>query len=89
MKGPIATTFTAAHRLMVPVTFAIALSVAPAVPAVVAGTVADSTTPAASASASGLALNRHGGGIYKHLWLDEIGPHVYVPHVDTTVHQSR
>ncbi|MGV0810718.1 hypothetical protein ABQF34_02030 [Mycolicibacterium boenickei] len=24
-----------------------------------------------------------------HSWLDQIGPHVTVPHVDTTVHQSR
>jgi hypothetical protein len=23
-----------------------------------------------------------------HDWLDQIGPHVTVPHVDTTVHQS-
>ncbi|KHO20368.1 hypothetical protein [Mycolicibacterium setense] len=24
-----------------------------------------------------------------HSWLDQIGPHVTVPQVDTTVHQSR
>ena len=24
-----------------------------------------------------------------HSWLDQIGPHVTVPHVDTSVHQSR
>jgi hypothetical protein len=24
-----------------------------------------------------------------HSWVDQIGPHVNVPHVDTSVHQSR
>jgi hypothetical protein len=28
-------------------------------------------------------------GIDHHSWLDQIGPHVNVPKVDTTVHQSR
>jgi hypothetical protein len=28
-------------------------------------------------------------GVDHYGWLDQIGPHVTVPHVDTTVHQSR
>lgn len=28
-------------------------------------------------------------GVDHHSWLDQIGPHVTVPQVDTTVHQSR
>jgi hypothetical protein len=28
-------------------------------------------------------------GIDHHTWLDQIGPSVHVPHVDTSVHQSR
>jgi hypothetical protein len=28
-------------------------------------------------------------GIDHHVWLDQISPTVVVPHVDTTVHQSR
>lgn len=27
-------------------------------------------------------------GVNHHTWLDQIGPQVSVPHVDTTVHQS-
>ena len=43
-----------------------------------------------SVSPGGIDLSPHnGGGIYKHLWLDAIGPQVSVPHVDTSVHQSR
>jgi hypothetical protein len=43
-----------------------------------------------SVSPGGIGLSPHdGGGIYKHIWLDAIGPQVSVPHVDTSVHQSR
>jgi hypothetical protein len=40
------------------------------------------TTPAAQAAFAVPA------GVDHHVWLDQIGPHVNVPHVDNTVHQS-
>ena len=63
----------------------------------VAASAALATPPSATWVAAGsispgyIQLSTHGdgGGIYKHIWLDAIGPRVYVPHVDTRVHQSR
>ena len=56
----------------------------------VMSTETSATWLASSASPGGIALSPHnGGGIYKHIWLDAIGPQVSVPHVDTSVHQSR
>lgn len=72
-----------ARQVIAPVVVGIAILIAP-VPLAIATTATATATPESSAS-----LSAHGGGIYKHLWLDAIGPQVYVPHVDTTVHQSR
>lgn len=62
----------------------------------VAASVALTTPPPATWLAAGMVspnyiqLSAHGdgGGIYKHLWLDAIGPQVHVRHVDTRAHQS-
>jgi hypothetical protein len=41
------------------------------------------------AGALGVTAPAAQAGVDHHVWLDQIGQHVNVPHVDTTVHQSR
>jgi hypothetical protein len=45
--------------------------------------------PAAQADAAPISPTLVSTGIDHHTWLDQIGPNVTVPQVDTTVHQSR
>jgi hypothetical protein len=45
--------------------------------------------PAAQADVAPAAPSLITTGIDHHTWLDEIGPNVSVPQVDTSVHQSR
>lgn len=42
-----------------------------------------------SAPAGVISSSQISAGVDHHSWLDQIGPHVNVPKVDTTVHQSR
>ena len=45
--------------------------------------------PAAQADAAPVSPSIIPTGIDHHTWLDQIGPNVNVPQVDTSVHQSR
>jgi hypothetical protein len=45
--------------------------------------------PAAQADAAPVSPTLISTGIDHHTWLDQIGPNVNVPQVDTSVHQSR
>jgi hypothetical protein len=45
--------------------------------------------PAAQAAVGPVSPITVSAGIDHHTWLDQIGPSVNVPQVDTTVHQSR
>ncbi|KAA0079713.1 hypothetical protein CIW52_26560 [Mycolicibacterium sp. P9-64] len=45
--------------------------------------------PAAQAVAGPVSPTTISAGIDHHTWLDQIGPSVSVPRVDTSVHQSR
>jgi hypothetical protein len=45
--------------------------------------------PAAQAAVGSVSPTTISAGIDHHTWLDQIGPSVNVPQVDTTVHQSR
>jgi hypothetical protein len=47
------------------------------------------TAPAAQAAVGPVAATTISAGVDHHVWLDQIGPSVNVPKVDTTVHQSR
>ena len=45
--------------------------------------------PAAQAAVAPVSSTTISAGIDHHTWLDQIGPSVNVPKVDTSVHQSR
>jgi hypothetical protein len=45
--------------------------------------------PAAQAAVGPVSPTTVSAGIDHHTWLDQIGPSVNVPRVDTSVHQSR
>jgi hypothetical protein len=45
--------------------------------------------PAAQADAAPVSPTLISTGVDHHAWLDQIGPNVNVPQVDTSVHQSR
>jgi hypothetical protein len=45
--------------------------------------------PAAQAAVGPVSPTTISAGVDHHVWLDQIGPSVTVPQVDTTVHQSR
>jgi hypothetical protein len=45
--------------------------------------------PAAQADAGPVSPTLISTGVDHHTWLDQIGPNVNVPQVDTSVHQSR
>jgi len=45
--------------------------------------------PAAQAAVAPFSPATISAGVDHHVWLDQIGPNVNVPKVDTTVHQSR
>jgi hypothetical protein len=47
------------------------------------------TAPAAQAAVGPETSTTISAGVDHHVWLDQIGPKVNVPQVDTTVHQSR
>jgi hypothetical protein len=47
------------------------------------------TAPSAQAAVSPVSSTTISAGIDHHTWLDQIGPSVNVPKVDTSVHQSR
>jgi hypothetical protein len=45
--------------------------------------------PAAQAAVGAVSSTTISAGVDHHVWLDQIGPQVNVPKVDTSVHQSR
>jgi hypothetical protein len=45
--------------------------------------------PAAQAAVGPVSATTISAGVDHHVWLDQIGPSVNVPKVDTAVHQSR
>jgi hypothetical protein len=45
--------------------------------------------PAAQAAVEPVSSTTISAGVDHHVWLDQIGPQVNVPKVDTSVHQSR
>lgn len=47
------------------------------------------TAPAAQAEVVADSVSTLTNGVDHHVWLDQIGPKVNVPHVDTSVHQGR
>ena len=47
------------------------------------------TAPAAQAAVAPVSSTTISVGVDHHVWLDQVGPQVNVPKVDTTVHQSR
>jgi hypothetical protein len=47
------------------------------------------TAPAAQAEVVADSVSTLTNGVDHHVWLDQIGPKVNVPQVDTSVHQSR
>jgi hypothetical protein len=47
------------------------------------------TAPAALAAVLPVSSTTISADVDHHAWLDQIAPHVNVPQVDTTVHQSR
>jgi hypothetical protein len=55
----------------------------------IAGVLGFAVAPAALADAAPVSPSLITTGIDHHTWLDQIGPNVNVPQVDTSVHQSR
>lgn len=47
------------------------------------------TAPAAQAEVVADSVSTVTNGVDHHVWLDQLGPKVNVPQVDTSVHQSR